>query len=303
MSITTKKFILSIKLMLVAMGISQSSFSSENYSIYDESKIFIEEYRELKKHDLEDSQIRTTLLNNYNGLSWKAIDSFSNISNRDIQSIFEILNLVTFFTNDTLITRKFAQVAFELRHRGLLNKSQSDDTLKSLISARLFEDADYFRKNYTENSQPTPILKNLIDTPTQSLIEISDDSNLIERKEFKFPSGGFVIIVGAPLCHFSLEATEAIDSDILLSSRLAGRVRWIAPQSRGASFDSIRQWNEVHPNTKFSIAYQASEWPQISSWETPNFYFFRDGILVEKLTGWRPGYKNKLEVKLESIGL
>jgi hypothetical protein len=52
------------------------------------------------------------------------------------------------------------------------------------------------------------------------------------------------------------------------------------------------------------FAYKREEWPMIERWETPVFYFFRDGRVVGKVIGWPvAGRKNEIRRSLRRAGL
>lgn len=73
------------------------------------------------------------------------------------------------------------------------------------------------------------------------------------------------------------------------------RCGW-SPPDESTPFLTVAQWNRVHPNEQMQFAYRREDWPMVDRWETPVFYFFKDGRVVGKVNGW-PATGRKAEIR------
>ena len=138
--------------------------------------------------------------------------------------------------------------------------------------------------------------------PTE--LVVSDDGREITRRIVTLPPGPHIIVVSHPLCHFSHNASVAIGEDAELSALFRAHAKWLAPVNGQLEADVIQNWNKANRDATVSIAYRAEEWPLIDNWATPTFYFFRDGRLQSKVTGWpAEGHHQQLRDAARSVGL
>jgi hypothetical protein len=68
--------------------------------------------------------------------------------------------------------------------------------------------------------------------------------------------------------------------------KLNGRTKWLMRVERRMDFASVAQWNTEHPQFQFSIPKKYASWTDITSWDTPTFYFFNGEKMVYKFSGW-----------------
>jgi len=209
-----------------------------------------------------------------------------------LTSLFDAANTATFYSFSPEAARGMMAIASELQDRNELSDKQAKQVFEALFSARLVLEARQWREKYGHFfSQPMPEFvdppgrkKNL---PTEWVVE--EARNVVERRAIDISSGSSVIVAAHPLCHFSQNAIAQIMADPILRKRLEGHVKWLVPQHRNDDLQLVRDWNRDHPDALMSFAYKFSEWPEIDSWDTPTFYFFRDGHLVAKVAGWPDG--------------
>lgn len=113
-----------------------------------------------------------------------------------------------------------------------------------------------------------------------------------------------VVVVAHPECHFTQNAVRYIENHPALASALNKNSMWIAPPARQLDVQAISRWNELHPGESMALASSQSDWPMISSWETPAFYFLKDGRLKKTVIGWpEKGNAGNLVDGLREIGL
>lgn len=95
-----------------------------------------------------------------------------------------------------------------------------------------------------------------------------------------------IVVVSSPGCGFSRAAATAIPSDPELGPVFAQHAVWLIAPDAIADVAALRAWNLRNPDAGISIAVNAAQWP-VALDTTPQFLVFRDGQLVEHLSGWR----------------
>lgn len=284
------------------INLAYSKSSEISYHI----NIFFKGKERLERLDLVDYELNAQLLILYNNLPWskKLPDFFEQMTDSEISEVFNILNIMTHHTNQVELVRKFISVSYELESRGDLSSSDEAIVLSEILAARLFEEAIDYKSKHPEIMQEIPGLINAGNLMAPTVMELTSDGKNLLRKEFIFPPGGFIVIVGSPFCHFSMNAMKAITGDRRIGEKIAGKVQWIGPQDRKNEISAIRNWNKLYPETPLSIVYRADDWQQLHSWETPNFYFFNNGVLVDSFAGWpREGRIDRFLQGLRAVGL
>ncbi|UJB17266.1 MULTISPECIES: hypothetical protein [Lysobacter] len=100
------------------------------------------------------------------------------------------------------------------------------------------------------------------------------------------PKAAEIIIVSHPSCGFTRRAVQDLDAAFGKSSPFFLSTHWLTPQDRRFQVDSLRKWNGQHSNARMFIVYKQREWSQFDSWDTPTFYFLKNGKLKQKIVGW-----------------
>lgn len=296
-----------LKVLLAVVILGKSDFvHSKSSEISYQNNIFLEAKERIKRQDLVDYEFNAQLLILYSNLSWSKTlpDLLGRMTDSEISEVFSILNLMTHHTNQVELVRKFISVSYELERRGSLSSNDEAVVLSEIVAARLFEEAIDYKSNHPEILQEIPVLIDVGNFKAPTIMELTLDGKNLIRKKFIFPAGGFVVIVGSPFCHFSMNAMKAVMGDGGIAEKISGKIRWIGPQDRVNNISALRNWNKLYPETPLSIVYRADDWPQLPSWETPNFYFFNNGVLVDSFAGWpREGRIDRFFQGLRSVGL
>lgn len=97
-----------------------------------------------------------------------------------------------------------------------------------------------------------------------------------------------IIVVAHPSCGFTRRAVQDLKTAPGGSSTFFGGAHWLTPQDRQFQIETLRSWNQQHPDVPMSIVYKEKEWRELDTWNTPTFYFIKDGRVVRKIVGW-PG--------------
>jgi len=229
------------------------------------------------------------------------------LETRDVERLFDAADLVSFYTTDAHVDN-LRRALEELSRRGAASARHYQDTYAAYIHWRQFDRADAL---YREHPAPgMEALPEIIDPiggestqPTE--LAVVPDRRALERRVIARDERTRIIVVSHPNCHFSRNASEAIDADAELSGLFRAHAKWLAPADGNIEFDALQAWNRKHPQSPVSLAYRASEWPQIQLTSTPVFHFFSpDHKLVETISGWpKEGQRDELLMAARRAGL
>ena len=138
----------------------------------------------------------------------------------------------------------------------------------------------------------------------QEVLQVSPIDGSVSSAHVDVSKGPMIVVVGHPYCHFSQNAVAVIEGNPTLNDVFRRRAIWITPPSRILDNQAVQEWNDNHASIKFDIAYSRDSWKGISTWETPVFYFYRDGVLKDTVIGWpKGGNLPALQKGMQSIGI
>jgi len=104
--------------------------------------------------------------------------------------------------------------------------------------------------------------------------------------EATYSQGKKIVVVSSPQCGFCQRAFNDFSSTINDFLKSNGVI--IAPISRQYEDDeieSVLNWNNQH-SLNHLLSYNDTKLKHINLRSTPQFYFFNNGHLVEKIVGW-----------------
>ena len=108
--------------------------------------------------------------------------------------------------------------------------------------------------------------------------------------------GKKVVMVSHPGCHYCQLAFKNFTPEI--RDYFKSNAIFITPLSEeyfAAHAPVVFKWND-ESEFKHIIVHLDARLPQISDLKgTPQFYFMNNGVVIEKLTGWRPGTETLVE--------
>jgi hypothetical protein len=226
----------------------------------------------------------------------------------DVSDFYEASFKLAFYTLEPADVRKMRGAFQELEARRLATARNREDMLTTYVAARMFEEALAFRK-LPENDalSQTPEFEDETDGARHSsptLLRVSKEGLFVTRHAHPIGDGVQVIVVSSPSCHFSREAVEAISKDRELSAKMARASTWIVPQENVENFSSIAKWAEKYPNAHMEPVFRQSEWTFVPNWQTPGFYFLKDGKLVDSVVGWPNDQQiKKLSAAFHQVGM
>ncbi len=247
--------------------------------------------------------LKEAFANNFGQVSASTLEQ---VSDDDLKAYFSASYLLAFHTKD-IGDLALVQAAFEaLATRRLERPFDVKMLYSQYVAHRAFELARSLVARYPEvEVEALPRFAQLegeFHGPT--VLELGDDG-IVSRVPAGLPDRGpYVVVAAHPLCHFSENAIRAIRQDPQAAGLFAGRTLWLMPQDGHMNLEEVRDWNTEFPDYAMRWAYQTSDWPMIKRWATPNFYFYRDGTLVETVIGWpEEGQRDALLAAFAKIGV
>lgn len=229
------------------------------------------------------------------------------VTDTDLDFLYQAAYTAAFYSGEPAHANEMARLFAELDARGLANREHRVDMHRALVGARMFDEARALQHAHPSDGMellPEIRMASGIEGPTAWSVS-ADDRRLTEQLlDLRVPAT--IVVVSSPLCGYSQATVAAIADDHVLGPVFAHRAQWLAPPSGRLDFDLLQEWNRAHPEAPLSLAIERDDWPMVDSWNTPTFYFFKDGELAEIVHGWpRDGEGRRTEVAaaLQKIGL
>jgi len=210
------------------------------------------------------------------------------LSDRDLQAAFRAASDASFYRPDGPAMNGLRNCYAELARRSIATQAQTRTVYEALFQARAFSDMSAFRDAHTAD---------IVDAPVQVIggesaaglhreLSVIDARHLIV-KNVRVGGNPTIVVISHPLCHFSRWAAEAIEADPELSSIFDAHSTWVAPADRNLSLQPFVDWKSAHPHNPIGLVGTNAGWPEVQSWQTPTFLFFRNGKLVATVIGWQ----------------
>lgn len=163
--------------------------------------------------------------------------------------------------------------------------TQASELFYALVALRKFDLADQLAREYPEGGMSTlPVRAFAAEAKTglNTILQVSVDGRRLSRETVDLSHGLHIVVVAG--CHFARDAATAISASPELDRLFHRRAIWLAPASERIS--DVAEWNRQLPSQPIQIAWAERNWQQITSWEMPTFYVFRDGTLLTQWSGW-----------------
>lgn len=217
---------------------------------------------------------------------------------------FEATRSVFFYTLDRDYLSDSADALARLASLGEVNAADHYAYYRLLLAARAFDKARDFSKRHAGMGEaPLPATVALAGPePRVTEWRVDDDGGTLRQRAYDLPMGTAILAVSSPACHFSQRAFAAIMRDPELTAEILPLLKLMTPPEPHLDIDGIRAWNEAKPALRTSLMHDIKEWPMLSDWSTPTFYFFQDGKLITHVTGWpKTGNKEALRAALRQV--
>ena len=225
------------------------------------------------------------------------------LSTKELNLLFRATNSAAFYALRLRDAENLRLILDELFRRNEANRQHFEDVYGAYVAMRHFDDARALAN--THKLKDLEDLPPLVDSVSRSIqgptvLRVDLAEHKLTRQALDIRSGTKIIVISHPLCHFSRNAVQAIEQDAVLSVIFKKDSVWIAPTDRRLYVKTLQDWNRSHPVIQYSLAYDLREWPMVDSWATPTFYFLKNGMLVDKVTGWPE--EGQREALIEAAG-
>lgn len=233
--------------------------------------------------------------------------ALESVTDADLDLLYQAANTAAFYSGKRAYANEMARLLAELEGRGLANREHWVDMHRALVGARMFDKARALQHAHPlEGMEILPEIR--MDPGLEGLTtwSVSATGRRLTEQPLDLQVPATIVVVSTPRCRFSQAAVAAIDDDSVLGPVFARHAQWLAPPSGKLDFDLMQEWNGEHPKAPLSLAIERDDLPMIDNWNTPTFYFFKDGELAAKVQGWpRDGVGRRTEVAaaLRKIGL
>lgn len=168
---------------------------------------------------------------------------------------------------------------------GESTRNQVSQLFDILVALRYFDLADQIVLEYPEagiSKLPARAFIGSAKAWLNATLKVSADGRRLSRGTVDLAYGLHIVVIAG--CHFAKDAEIAISAEPRLNRLFEQHAVWIAPANEQIS--DVAEWNRQSPSQPIQIAWRERDWPQISSWNMPTFYVFRDGVLLKQWSGW-----------------
>lgn len=176
----------------------------------------------------------------------------------------------------------------------------SETMYGAFIRARQFAELDILVKKYNDLTTVDFVPAKVKSQRNIMLQKGSKATFYLEP--FDLSSKAQVVVVSNPYCGFSQDARRYLSDNKSYRSIFSEHATWMIPADGNLYFEAVSEdpQQDIFP---FVYTHRSNEWPEIDYWGTPTFYFYKDGDLKYKVTGWDKGRDKYLDQGLEKIGL
>ncbi len=217
------------------------------------------------------------------------------LATTDVQFLFTSASLAQFYSFNPKYVRDMQLDLNELHRRQVATQADYTDLYAALIGSRMFAEARRLEAKRPLANGPIPDYRDDSSSGSLTDLVVGPHGTALTRQNVSLPATAIVVVV-SPLCHFSQSAIRTIESDSTLRPIFRTHALWLVPPDDASTgFDTIADWNQSHPHEYMYSVYRIRDWPMIDRWETPTFYFVKNGKLAVEVVGW-PGKGRKPEV-------
>lgn len=222
----------------------------------------------------------------------------------EVEFIYRASTLAASYTHDDKIMHDAEAAYLILEAHGLARDRHRREMYDRYVEARQFGKAQALAKQFAtlpQRTLPPPSEQYPSSTPTAWRMT---DGGRPARIAVDARQPAQIIVIGHPNCGYSARAARDIAADRGLAPMLGDNAVWLLPQQDRFDFNELTRWQSAYPKMNAMIVHKQNEWRAIDHWDTPTFYFLKNGKVAYKVVGWPAGGRAaELERGLVSIGL
>lgn len=212
----------------------------------------------------------------------------STIDAAHVRSGFDLALEAAFYSKDVTVVARMRDWFDLLERSGAVRADDREYMHRMYVTVRDFAAAEAFAALHPDDVLPSvPTLDSSLPDGVMAVMRVQGISTASLHEAVAPGPGVQVVVVAHPLCGFSQLAVEALEKDDALGRRILARARFVAPQDGQLSLRAFADWNSSHPEAITDIAWKERDWSHVPDWSsTPTFFFYRDGTLTGRVTGW-----------------
>lgn len=232
-----------------------------------------------------------------------------------LHALYKALYAITLFSSDLSATTDFAKIIYRKIELKEDPTSYIEKLYQTYIQNRQFTKAQELVNNYPKLNFNERV--NVIDATgtaskpyqtnqdgVRSLFALNQQGNQITRHKFEFPQGVHIVVVSSSICNPCNRLFTWLKSEPQLMKVMEEHTTWLVPPEGRLFVNEMLETQKTYAPIKLFYAHKQAEWPEISYWATPTFYFYQNGELIGQLVGWPPeGRKEKLVAILKQLNL
>jgi hypothetical protein len=232
--------------------------------------------------------------------------SLNGLSSADLALFLRAAEMAGTYAAEERYARDMTAILDELSRRGDAGNVHYTAAYRMLVAVRDFAGARRLAAKYPAGEFEVLPAVRIDREPAKgpSVWVPGDDPHEVVQRRVDVAAGPRIVVVSHPSCHFSRNAMSAIAADDTLGPLFRSHATWIAPQSGTLNLPALQRWNREHRDFAVALVVRQTEWTFVDYWNTPTFYFLKDGAIVQKVIGWpKEGHREELLAASRKAGM
>ncbi|NOT88995.1 MAG: hypothetical protein HOP03_12545 [Lysobacter sp.] len=216
-----------------------------------------------------------------------AKDTLAHMDDNDLKDLFRAAQLHAFHSPDPRALDDLRAAYLELTARGAKVRFHALSLHRAFLWHRRFEDAaaldaeaDLEMPSFEARRLPPE------DNSLQSIWMVDKDGLGIDQHSLGIDELPHIVMITQPHCGFSQRAMAAIARNPDAAALFGRDALILIPPKINFDIAAVHRWNTAQPKLPMVFANRENEWPEFTHWETPVFYFLRDGKVTDRVVGW-----------------
>lgn len=212
----------------------------------------------------------------------------TSLSDREVIQLYRAQEIAVFYTNYLELTSDVVALSNEMTSRNLLTKERRTSLESSLVRLRAFDHAARMRAGDSSSAFPKVLTSADWNAQLPSVIQALDSPQEFAIRNLDTSKVKLLMTYG-PYCKPSKRALQALLNDPDIAKDFAASTAIILPVDGVLYHQEMRSIQRMPNAPLVGIAYNRKDWPFVSTWRTPVFYFLENEKVVRKIEGWPEG--------------
>jgi len=259
-----------------------------------------------KSRDFSEQKYKEVVDRKYDALFHIKNPAMTGYTNDALKQAFVMYDTLSFYTLESRYLAGLEDAFRELKKRGLekatcdINYDKGscvEDMFAAYIKQGDIRNAKRIQTEYPEtlSTKHVPDLREPAEHLGKAcnLYRVSADGKHLDLEPVDISVKPVMIAIMSPDCHFSRRIMKSILADPELKRELEESAVIVLPVSASLSFiPEVVRWNNENPKLAFRIHTDREDlrvgWEKFDFTSIPQFYFIKDGDVVDYIGGWGP---------------